>query len=104
LMEWVRIPLNYIYCRLHICFIFILFYFFSVEVEDGVKLKFSANGIGVNGLNDYKFNLDLYEEVDGEAIKTTKTDSRLDIFIPKIKPSFWPRLVTMAIFLLTKKF
>lgn len=66
-----------------------------MDIEDGCKFKFSGHGIGAHGLNDYKFGLELYEEVDGDNIKTIKTDSRLDFFIPKIKNSFWPRLVSL---------
>lgn len=49
--------------------------------------------MGALGLNEYKFSLDLYEQFDSDAIKTMKTDSKIDIFIPKLKNGFWPRLV-----------
>lgn len=50
-------------------------------------------GVGARGMQEYKFTLDLLNEIDSDNIKIMKTDSKIDIFLPKKKPEWWPRLV-----------
>ncbi|CAG9804829.1 unnamed protein product [Chironomus riparius] len=61
--------------------------------SDNTKFNFSASGVGARGLQEYKFTLDLLNEIDHEKVKSINTDNKVDIFIPKLKSGFWPRLI-----------
>lgn len=62
---------------------------------DKTKVNFNAVGVGAQGLKEYKFTLDLLEEVDAETIKSVNTGHKIDLFLPKIQAGFWPRLVSV---------
>lgn len=68
---------------------------------DKTKVNFNAVGVGAQGLKEYKFTLDLLEEIDSEKIKSIKTGHKVDIFLPKIVLGFWSRLVS-RIYLVVK--
>lgn len=61
---------------------------------DRTKVNFNATGVGAQGLKEYKFTLDLLNEIDVNKIKSVKTGNFVDIFLPKIEVGFWSRLVS----------
>ncbi|CRL02072.1 CLUMA_CG015096, isoform A [Clunio marinus] len=66
----------------------------NVNVKaDCAKVNFSATGVGAQGFKEYKFTLDLLNEIDNERIKISQTGNKIDIFLPKIKSGFWSRLI-----------
>jgi hypothetical protein len=52
-----------------------------------------ATGVGARGLQEYKFSLDLLNEIDYEKIKSINNDNKVDVFLPKKSSGFWSRLV-----------
>ncbi|CAO1411587.1 unnamed protein product [Diamesa tonsa] len=66
--------------------------YFTVKADE-TKVNFIGTGVGAQGLKEYKFSLDLLEEINPDNIKTFQIGSKIDIFIIKIKPKFWPRLI-----------
>lgn len=58
------------------------------------KVNFTATGVGAQGLKEYKFTLDLLQEIDSDKIKSAQTGNKIDIFLPKVTTGFWPRLVS----------
>lgn len=63
----------------------------DIEIRDG-DLRFQATGIGARGSNNYKFKLNLYLPVDESSLSYKLLDSKIDLFIEKIEPNWWPRL------------
>jgi hypothetical protein len=63
---------------------------------DETKVNFIGNGVGAQGLKEYKFTLDLLNEIFADKIKTVQTDNRIDIYLPKSKKGFWSRLVSCS--------
>lgn len=61
---------------------------------DKTKVNFNAIGVGAQGLKEYKFSLDLLNEIEVDKIKAVKTGNFVDIFLPKIEFGFWSRLVS----------
>lgn len=61
---------------------------------DRTKLNFNALGVGGAGHKEYKFTLDLLNEIDPDKIKSVQTGGKVDIFLPKIEKGFWSRLVS----------
>lgn len=60
---------------------------------DETKVNFVGLGVGAQGLKEYKFTLDLLNEIHIDKIKSVQTGGKIDIFLPKVKPEFWSRLV-----------
>lgn len=68
---------------------------FSISGGDSTVV-FSAEGKGAGGLQVYQFKLEhLYGEIDINNFQTLKTDSKIDVFLPKKNPEWWPRLVSI---------
>lgn len=65
---------------------------FSVKA-DKTKVNFSGVGVGAVGLKEYRFTLDLLNEINSDKIKSVQTGGKIDVFLPKIKNGFWARLV-----------
>lgn len=61
---------------------------------DKTKVNFTAVGVGAQGQKEYKFTLDLLNEIDPDKIKSVETGGKVDIFLPKIEKGFWSRLVS----------
>lgn len=51
-------------------------------------------GVGARGLQEYKFTLDLLNEINSDKIKSIKTDNKVDVFLPKKSAGWWSRLVS----------
>lgn len=60
---------------------------------DKTKVNFNAVGVGAQGLKEYKFTLDLLNEINPDKIKSAQTGCKIDVFLPKIDVGFWSRLV-----------
>lgn len=45
-------------------------------------------------MKEYKFTLDLLNEIVADKIKSVQTGNKIDIFLPKVQPGFWSRLVS----------
>ena len=50
--------------------------------------------MGAVGLKEYKFTLDLLNEINADKIKSVQTGGKIDVFLPKMQPGFWQRLVS----------
>lgn len=60
---------------------------------DEAKVNFIGTGVGAQGMKEYKFTLDLLNEIVADKIKSVRTGNKIDIFLPKVLPGFWSRLV-----------
>ncbi|CAL1525936.1 unnamed protein product [Lymnaea stagnalis] len=60
-------------------------------------LDFSAQGLGVKGINLYSFHLDFYLPVDPEKSKYRTTDLAVEFQIEKTAAETWPRLTEQRI-------
>lgn len=60
---------------------------------DKTKVNFNAYGVGAAGLKEYKFTLDLLHEISPDKIRSVQTGGKIDVFLPKLLPGFWNRLV-----------
>lgn len=58
------------------------------------KVNFSAQGVGAQGLKEYKFTLDLFNDINVDKVKSVLNDNKVDLFLPKKAPAFWERLVS----------
>lgn len=66
---------------------------FNVKADE-TKVNFIGTGVGAQGLKEYKFTLDLLNEIKIDKIKSVQTDNRIDIYLPKAVKGFWSRLVS----------
>uniref|UniRef100_A0A5K3FMZ6 Very-long-chain (3R)-3-hydroxyacyl-CoA dehydratase n=1 Tax=Mesocestoides corti TaxID=53468 RepID=A0A5K3FMZ6_MESCO len=56
------------------------------------SVAFKARGMGANGLQEYSFQLDLYQPVDDEESDFRVTDTSVNIVLVKRNSAVWPRL------------
>lgn len=54
-------------------------------------------GVGARGMQEYKFTLDLLNEINVDKIKSINTDNKIDVFLPKKKAEWWSRLVRIKL-------
>lgn len=69
---------------------------FHVKADEA-KVNFIGTGVGAQGMKEYKFTLDLLNEIVADKIKSIRTGNKIDIFLPKVLPGFWSRLVRSII-------
>lgn len=65
---------------------------------DKAKVNFNGFGVGAQGLKEYKFTLDLLNEIDPNKIKSVQTGGKVDVFLKKLETGFWSRLVSLFSF------